>query len=164
MDTRKLIEGYEKSLQHLSEFLRGAEKTAEDNIDIALASAKEQLHELKGFTEEEITLIQNYLKRDVSHLGKQSQENYSEVGEWFRFDLKLLESRIWENLIKAADPTWLELNKLKENSFYFIYKTGELVGPSSLECKHCGKTHHFYKVSHIPPCSGCKSTEFTRIE
>ncbi|MES9926605.1 MAG: hypothetical protein ABW158_00685, partial [Candidatus Thiodiazotropha sp. 6PDIVS] len=43
-----------------------------------------------------------------------------------------------------------------------LYHTGEVTGPGTLVCAQCGKEMHFKKTGHIPPCSGCKGTDFQR--
>jgi hypothetical protein len=164
MDLNKLVSGYEKMLTDIGVFIEGAEDTAQQNIEIAFENAKENIAELKEFTEEEIEHIQRYLIRDLKHASESAKISQKELADWFKFDIKLLESRLWETVFSIADPTWLSLSKFKEAAFHHEYKTGQLTGPSSLQCTSCGKTHHFYKVSHIPPCSKCKKTSFKRIE
>ena len=164
MDLQKLITGYEKMLTDLGKFISSAENTAEDNIELALKNAKESLRELKSFSEEEVEHIEQYVIRDLRNASKQSEASGKELADWFKFDIELLESRLWETVAAIADPTWLTLAEFKEKAFYSEYKTGELTGPATLKCKSCGKEHHFYKVSHIPPCSECKHTTFERVE
>ena len=162
MDSKKLIAGYEKMLQNVTEFLQAAEETAEVNIEVALQNAKLQMQDIKEYTEEELERIQHYLARDLHFFGDNSVQMEGDLLSWLKFDLELVQARFWELIARAADPTWLVLDNLKERSFYSEYKTGELMGPGVLRCSHCGKELHFNKVSRIPPCAKCKHTVFER--
>ena len=42
------------------------------------------------------------------------------------------------------------------------YKTGEIAGAGTLECKECGQILRYEKPTRIPPCPKCRNTLFRR--
>ena len=104
-----------------------------------------------------------YIKRDLSDAADHLSETGRELKDWLGFETTLLESSIFDLLLKAADKTTLELLKMKEDAQQAsIYHTGEITGPGTLVCDQCGEKLHFRKAGKIPPCPKCHATTFHR--
>lgn len=164
-DERQL-EGYEKMLQRVTEQLESAGEEARPRLRQALDWARQKAVELGELSADEAERISEYLRRDVedaaSFLGREDKSD--DLRDWFRMDMQLIGSWLYDRFSMIADHTRLELmelnRKLEEAS---IYHTGEITGPGELRCTACGKTMHFESTGHIPPCASCKGTRFERV-
>ena len=90
-------------------------------------------------------------------------ETGNELKDWLGFETALLESGIFDFLLKAADTTTVKLAEFKEQvRAAASFHTGEITGPGTLTCDNCGEKLHFYKTGKVPPCPKCRGTGFHR--
>lgn len=87
----------------------------------------------------------------------------NELGDWFRFDVELVEDRLRDWFSTLTDTTRTTLDELAQNAEVAEWHTGEITGPGTLRCDQCKHDLHFHKVGHIPPCSNCHATKFHRV-
>ncbi len=153
---------YEKLNENAADELENVEEKSEPVLHKIIQSAKEKLIELEEASREDIERVASYLERDLNDAAAYLSESSKEFTDWLGFETELLESEILFNLFQAADPTTLELLKLKEIAEYAAYKTGEITGPGTLICDKCGEELHFYRAGKIPPCPKCHATTFHR--
>jgi hypothetical protein len=133
-----LGEAYEKMFERAVENFHKAEEKSGALFHKMIDEAKEKAVELE-------------------EVSREDAEN------WLGFETTLLESSIFDLLLKAADKTTLELLKMKEDAQQAsIYHTGEITGPGTLACDQCGEKLHFRKAGKIPPCPKCHATTFHR--
>ncbi|MCU7881385.1 MAG: zinc ribbon-containing protein [Candidatus Thiodiazotropha sp. (ex Lucinoma aequizonata)] len=119
--------------------------------------------ELGELSREEAEKVAGYVERDKKDADNYLLKTGEQLSAWWRFDVQEVEKRMLEMFTSLADQTKLELVKLAQRANKSsLYHTGEVTGPGSLLCIQCSKEIHFKKTSHIPPCSGCKGTEFQR--
>lgn len=160
----RLVNAYERMLEHVDSMLDKAEKNTLPSIKKSIDTAREKAVELNELTREEAEKVAAYLERDMKDAAHFLSETGEEFREWFKFDVQLIESRMLEMLAKVADRTRLELDRLADRAREgVLYHTGEITGPGTLVCTHCGKELHFHKTGHIPPCPKCRATEYRRI-
>ncbi|MGD8912355.1 MAG: zinc ribbon-containing protein [Candidatus Thiodiazotropha sp.] len=159
----RLAAAYDKMLHEVHEAAASARENALPGLKEYLADAREKLIELGELSREEAEKVSAYIERDMKDAANYLLETGEQLSAWWRFDVQQVEERLFEMFTGVADQTKLELAKLAERAEQSsLYHTGEVTGPGTLVCTQCGKELHFKKTGHIPPCSGCKGTEFKR--
>ena len=160
----RMVAAYENMLQRVDELLQKAEQSTIPTLKKSLEHAREKAVELDELTREEAERIAIYVERDMKDAAGFLVETGEEFREWLRFDLQLIEDRLLDLFVSVADKTRLELRQLADRAREAaFYHTGEITGPGTLVCSACGKELHFHKAGRIPPCSGCRATEFRRV-
>jgi ElaB/YqjD/DUF883 family membrane-anchored ribosome-binding protein len=159
----RLAAAYDKMLHEVHEAADSARENALPGLKEYLADAREKLIELGELSREEAEKVSGYIERDMKDAANYLLETGEQLSAWWRFDVQQVENRLYEMFTGVADQTKLELAKLAQRANQSSrYHTGEVTGPGTLICTQCNKEMHFKKTGHIPPCSGCKGTEFKR--
>jgi len=159
----KHVHAYERMLERTREFLSEAGEDLKPKLQQALDAAVEKTAELGELTREEAEKVGDYLKRDLQSAGEYlASDETKELKDWLRMDLDLIEASILDALSLLVDPTNVELTLLAERARLAEWHTGEITGPGTLVCTHCGEELHFHKTGHIPPCPKCRGTVFRR--
>ena len=158
----RLVAAYETMLERVHETVERAESHV-PALKQNLEQAREKAVELGELTREEAEKVASYVERDMHDAAVYLSETGEQLKEWWDFDLKQMEERMLEAFASVADQTSLQLRQMRENLRRAeFYHTGEVTGPGTLVCTGCGKTMNFKKPGHIPPCPGCRKTEFRR--
>jgi len=158
----RLVAAYEKMLERVHETVERAESQV-PALKQNLEQAREKAVELGELTREEAEKVASYVERDIHDAAVYISDTGQQLREWWDFDLKQMEERALELFASVADQTSLQLREMRENLRRAqLYHTGEVTGPGTLVCTGCGKAMHFKKPGHIPPCPGCRKTEFRR--
>ena len=159
----KLIGAYNRMMERVSDAFKHAGGNASPTLQHAVETAKETAVKLGELTRDEAELIGAYLKRDLHDAATHLAATGSDLSQWLRFDIGLVESRLLDMFAQAADKTKLELLQLTAPPVASNrYHTGEITGPGTLLCAACGKRLHFHVTGRIPPCAECHGTEFKR--
>ncbi len=165
--TNKLTQAYNRTMErvHLRlEELEEAEKEVLPRLQKSIEHATETAVELQELTRKEAHLIGAYVKRDLQDAGHYLAQTGSDIGDWLRFDVELVENRLLELFRSAADKTSLELLELRETLEEAArYQSGEITGPGTLQCDSCGEQLAFHATSTIPACPRCGATVFSRM-
>ena len=154
---------YEKMYENAADGLQKAEHKTAPLLHQLIEDAKEKLSELEEVTREDLDKVAQYLERDMNDAARYLTETGAEFSDRLGFETALLESEFLYQMLKTADPTTLELLKLKEQAESAAYHTGEITGPGTLVCDQCGEKIHFYRAGKIPPCPKCHATSFHRL-
>lgn len=163
----RLLKAYNTLRETLKKVWEEAEEKAKPTLREALEIAEQKVSDLGEFSREEIEKVSDYLRRDIHEATEALAENGRELANWLEFDLELIETSLAETLAdwvaKVADPTIVELERLREQAIIFgEWHTGEITGPGVLVCQKCGERLHFDKPGHIPPCPKCHGTVFKK--
>ncbi|MCG8489363.1 MAG: zinc ribbon-containing protein [Chromatiales bacterium] len=159
----RLAKAYDKMLHEVHEAVESARENTLPGLKDYLAEAREKMIELGELSREEAEKVSTYVERDMKDAANYLLETGEQLSAWWRFDVQQVEERMLEMFTSVADQTKLELAKLAQRAnSASLYHTGEVTGPGTLICAACGKEMHFKKTGHIPPCSGCKGTDFQR--
>ncbi len=160
----QLVHAYNQMMQRVSETLSKATNAAEPILHKAIEAAEEKAVELGELTREEALRIGEYLRRDLQDAGEYlAGPEAQELKEWLRFDIELIENRLFEMFLKVADQAKLDMLDFEEQLIEANeYHTGQITGPGTLVCDNCGEVLHFHAAGHIPPCPKCKHIEFCR--
>jgi hypothetical protein len=161
---QKLVDAYNKMLERLHVAMEEVGRHARPDFREQLKQAAEKASELGELGREEAEQIAGYLQRDIRDAAQWMAENGDELRDWLRFDIELVESRLFDAVNSVADKTRLELKRLEEQAgLVGEWKTGEISGIGTLVCESCGELLHFHTSGHIPPCPKCHGTTFKRV-
>ncbi len=164
--TEKLTNAYNDMMERVKTGIEMLENNTAPRLHEAINKAQGLAMELDELTQEEAEKIGHYLKRDIEDAadyltGPQGQE----LHDWLRFDIQQVEEKILASFLSVADQTKLDLIKLEQQAASMnTYHCGEITGIGTLACSACGKQIHFHKAGHIPPCSSCTGSVFTRVQ
>ena len=160
MPDDKSVSAYKQMLERVKQFASQTRTQLIDNIE----KAKEKAVELEELSVHEAEQIGEYLRRDMQDAAVYLVETGEELKDWFQFDVKLIEQRLFDMFLEVADQTKLEYLQLEKLAKWDTeYKTGEIIGVGTLQCKNCRHDIHFHDTGHIPPCPKCSHTHFKRI-
>ncbi len=158
-----LATAYEKIFESAAKGFHNAEKKSAELLHELIDKAKDEAVELGEVSREDAEKLSTYIKRDLSEAARHMSISGRELREWLGFETILLETEFVDQLLKLADPTKVELFKLKLDAQEMPpYHTGEITGPGTLFCDQCGEKLHFYRAGKIPPCPKCHATSFHR--
>lgn len=156
----KLAAAYNRMLERTRETMDKAGKGLGEAVD----GAMEKATELGELTREEAELISIYVMRDLEDAAKFVDDSGKELGDWLRFDLELVENSVLDIFSQMVDHTRQALTEIEQRANAIgEWKTGEVCGIGTLQCKSCGELLHFHQTGHIPPCPKCHGTTFRRI-
>ncbi|MDY0270280.1 zinc ribbon-containing protein [Trichloromonas sp.] len=148
---------YQKLAARTAELVDEGRKT----LDEALKKAGEEIAAGGEYTREQAERIGEFLRRDLSAVGKKAQQARDAVLEAVEPSRVAagVQSGLARLLASAAD----RLNELAEKSEQSLeYKTGEVTSPGTLTCKECGQEMHLKSTTRIPPCPHCHKTLFRK--
>lgn len=160
----KLIKGYDQMLKRVRDWIQDVEDKTVPVIEKAIDAAREKATEMGELSREEAEQVSQYVQRDLLNLGEHVSVQDQDLKSWFHMDMELIEDELTDIFSSVADPTTVELLRLREiASLSDFWKTGEITGPGVLQCTECGEQLHFSKISHIPPCPKCHAILFKRV-
>lgn len=161
MDKNKLIDAYSDLMAHIYEVMDDTLHSFADALDIS----KERVRESHSLTEDELNRVSAYVKRDVEHAaqGLPAQQDEETLGEWFKFEIELIENFYLDQFLSIADKTRIELAKIGEIAKKHTYESGDITSPGTFICDACGKEIAFKTPSEIPECPKCHGKVFVRI-
>jgi len=158
-----LGDAYESMYENTAKEFHKAEEKTTPVLHGLIDKAKQEVIEAEKISQQDADKLAEYLKRDLADFINHLSQTGKELKDWLGFEATFLETELFDYLLNAADPTTVELTKLKlETTPAPVYHTGEITSPGTLICDHCGEKLHFYKTGKIPPCPKCKTTDFHR--
>lgn len=154
-----MLAAYENMFKRAAESIAIAGKA----VSTGIFHAREKAVELDELTREEAEKVAVYLERDVHDIAEYLLETGEDLKQWFKFDVELVERRLYDMMMDVADKTRVEQAQLSERAKRDTrLHTGEMTLPGTLSCMACDTQMHFEKIGHIPPCPKCHGTEFKR--
>ncbi|GAB4289218.1 MAG: hypothetical protein Kow0096_01980 [Thiohalomonadaceae bacterium] len=159
-----LTDAYYRMLGRLKTAVEDAGHKAAPVLERAIERAQETATELGELSREEAERVGGYLRRDLEDAARFLADTGSELGEWLRFDLQLVEKGLADLFRDSVDYTRVELGQLAERADAVgEWHSGEVTGIGTLQCKACGEQLHFHRIGHIPPCPKCHGTVYRRV-
>jgi hypothetical protein len=156
----KLTVAYNLMLERARETMAAAGKGLRHGVDAAMEKATE----LGELSREEAEEVGEYVLRDLHDAADFINQSGSDLRDWLRFDLEVVEQSLADMFAQMVDQTRLELERLEQRATALgEWRTGEIVGIGTLECKGCGELLHFHHTGHVPPCPKCHGITFRRI-
>lgn len=159
----RLVQAYEHMLKRTRERLDEAQESA-PRLGDWLEKTRDHMVELGELTREEANRVAEYIERDIEDAAHYLVDTGEDLKTWWRFDLQLIEDRLLEAFTSVADQTSLQLRALAERAraARTSYQSGEITGPGTLVCNHCGARLHFQRATCIPDCAECGGQAFRR--
>jgi len=159
-----LIDAYYRMLTRLRTSMDAIGHKTVPAMEKALSQAQEAATELDELTREEAEAIGTYLRRDVEDAAQFLNETGQELKDWLHFDLQRVEDHLVELFNASVDQTRLALGQLAAQADAVgEWRSGEITGIGSLQCKSCGEVLAFHRISRIPPCPKCHGSRFRRL-
>ncbi len=156
----KLVGAYNLMMERARITMAQAGKGLTHGVEAAMEKASE----LGELSREEAEEVGKYVMRDLHDAADFINESGTELKDWLRFDVEVVERSIADLFAQMVDHTKLELDKLEQRATAIgEWHTGEIVGIGTLECKSCGEQLHFHNTGHIPPCPKCHGTKYRRV-
>jgi hypothetical protein len=160
---QRAIAAYNRMMDRVKTALEGSGQDTLPKLREGIAKAVRSAEQLGELSRDEAEKIAAYLQRDLHDAGEYLAETGRDLRSWLRFDVELIEDRLWDLFSSVADRTrleWLELAQRAEKGP--SYSSGEITGPGTLRCSACQQDLHFHATAHIPPCPHCHGTNFIR--
>ena len=159
----RLSAAYDTMAERVRDGLKRAEETTVPAFTEALREARERAVTLGELTREEADRLSGYLERDIHDAAEFIVETGQDFRDWFKFDWQLIEKRLFDTVAGVADQTSMQLKALADQArMASQYHSGDITGPGSLVCTHCGEVVHFQHTHAIPPCPQCNGETFKR--
>jgi hypothetical protein len=158
----KLLQAFNHMVDELHAALEKAEEKLSPTVDELLRNTEASVKKMYALTQDEARSISESVKRDITHARDYMQAEGRDFRQWLNFDIQQVENRFVDFLSRAADRNWLDFHSFQNRQENFLYSTGEVCGPGTLQCLNCGQQMTFNKNSRIPPCPKCHHTGFER--
>ncbi len=166
-DDSSLVDAYNRMMSRVRDSIDNAEAHAVPTLQKAIEQARQQAIHLGEITLEEAEDVGNYIKRDINDAAEYLMESSHEFSEWLMLDIDIIEQKVLELFLSVADRTRIELEQFSSPNCQLTtseYHAGEITGPGSLICAHCGALLQFNSADRIPACTACGGCLFKRAD
>ncbi|MGK0673457.1 MAG: hypothetical protein ABWU16_02195 [Halothiobacillaceae bacterium] len=163
---RRLRDGYRVMSERVQRLLQHAGEGVVHTLEEALLKAREQAYILGELSREEAEVVAMALRRDVEDVALAMMQAEVGVKPWMDTELVVAERLLFERILANADPTILELLRLKESWAEYEQaplRTGMEAPKGAFACLACGAVIHLEQAATVPPCARCKGTRFRPI-
>ncbi|WGO98037.1 zinc ribbon-containing protein [Saccharophagus degradans] len=157
---------YDRFADKAKEFFAKSSEQSLSSLEKAIESAKEHLIKAGELSQQQAEHFKVFLRRDleqaaknVHHWGEVTSEQVKENLKPAKLQAGFLD--LTAHLSHSASDLFNKLAEWADTTA--CYKTGQVTAPGVLRCRQCDKEMHFKKSGNIPPCPGCKTTEFRRV-
>jgi hypothetical protein len=125
----------------------------------SVTQGKEYLALKSHSDEEELALVEEFLKRDIAaFLNDKNADNLS-----FSPMVIGIENTLWQWLSEITDRSQVEWHELLQDfKHHGVYKSGEIINQGKLTCNKCGHQMQIDFPGVIPDCPKCDYNEFSR--
>lgn len=155
---------YNRMMERVLHALETAEQRARPTLEHAIERARERAVELGETTRAEAERVADFLRRDLSEMGRYVNDTGKEYSAWFHMDVELIEAKLLDLFASVADKTKLELAQwAAQADDSGGYRSGEITAPGTLECVACAEQLRFTKAGRVPVCPNCQAEEFRRL-
>ncbi len=149
---------YDKMSTILRDSVERAGMITEEAFERGLREARDWAFKMKEFYRDDIGKVSEFIRRDWQEGIRLTREQTRK-----HLDLDRLQAGFLDLLSRLAEAAGSQLEslagKIKER---LTYKTGEIAGAGTLECRGCGQHLVVDKPTRIPPCPKCRGTIFER--
>ncbi|GIU31093.1 zinc ribbon-containing protein [Shewanella schlegeliana] len=124
-----------------------------------MQTCKEYLAIKQQAKEEELALVEQFLKRDIaSFLQEKNATDLSHSPT-----VITVESTLWHWLGEITDRSQVEWHEVAQDfKHHGYYESGEIVGQGTMVCTSCGHESKIEFPTILPDCTECDNNEFTR--
>ena len=144
--------------------MHDVEELLKPAVEEIISNARQTTQEIYEISQEEAEALVDTLKKDLSKAEKVMAEQKQELGDWFQFDLELMENKFLDLISKAADSGWMAFREFEEGGHQAShYHSGTVAHAGRFACTNCSKTITLHHLGRIPPCPACRNGDFYRI-
>lgn len=166
-DESALRAAYGKMSERVHDLLQSSSGSGVSVKD-AIQRARELATELGELSREEADFIADALRRDIDQLSLSLIQAEAELKEWADTDLAVIEQSLLDHLLKASDPTALELMRLREAweeraAGKGGVHAGQVAEAGAYTCTTCGEIIHLKEAGKLPPCPRCAGSDYLPI-
>lgn len=160
-DYEKLAQQYDKLAGKFNEIYLAGKERGREAMSTALDKAKVQLAALGEISAEQGEELKKYLARDLDQTIIDAQKLGEQAKD--RLNPSRLGAGALSSLATVLELTSNALHTLSlKTQETLTYTTGEMTSAGTLTCAKCGHTIQLKKTGHVPPCSKCKGTVFSK--
>ncbi|RYV00546.1 hypothetical protein SOPP22_17210 [Shewanella sp. OPT22] len=154
-----LLELYQDLISQVkAEYEKDNSLTAKDLYQ-SVAQGKQFLTLKADADEQELNLVEDFLKRDIATFLNQQNDKNLAVSP----TVLALESTLWHWLGEISDRSQVEWHELaNEFKHHGFYHAGEIVSQGRMVCNGCGHETKVEFASEILSCPECEGEEFSR--
>jgi predicted RNA-binding Zn-ribbon protein involved in translation (DUF1610 family) len=155
---------YDRVLNRLRNVLGKMEQVTVHALKEEVDKAIQLEADIETLTEDEVSLLSAYVKRDIAHLKQYLLETERGLADWLKFDALLVETKLLEVLTSIADKTvtgWQDLQQRLQQD-QDTYLRGEVTCAGTLVCLNCDTPLRLKQTTTIPACPNCGGEHFCR--
>ena len=155
------IEQFEKLAARTRELFEQSVEKSRASLSAALDKAKQEMVAAGSVTAEKGEQLRSMVLRDLEATREELHSAVNKARQGFdpsRIGFGVL--GLMQSFAESVSDAFSDMAETLQSKR--TYKTGEICGPGTLTCDACGKTMSMAQTGHVPPCSGCKKTEFSR--
>ncbi|WOT05932.1 zinc ribbon-containing protein [Shewanella youngdeokensis] len=154
-----LLSLYEALFQQIKEQYSKDNSLTVKSLYRQTQSSKQFLAIKQQAKEEELALVEQFLKRDIASFLQEKNAkdlNHSPT-------MITIENTLWHWLSEITDRSQLEWHEVVQDfKHQGQYQTGEIVGQGTMVCAACGHETKIEFPSVLPDCIECDHSLFTR--
>lgn len=141
-----------------SDFSEDNSMTVKELYKVVTAS-KEFLLLKQQAKEDEIALVEQFLKRDIANYLQEKNANDLSHSP----TVIAAENTLWHWLSEITDRSQVEWHEVTQDfKHHGYYQSGEIVGQGTMVCTGCGHEMRIEFPGVVPDCPECDCGEFTR--
>ncbi|QSX34607.1 zinc ribbon-containing protein [Shewanella avicenniae] len=157
--SEKLLALYQSLMDKVAEQYRDDSSLSINALYEAITHSREFLALKRKASEDELALVEGFLRRDIDSFIKQRMQtdlSYSPSVIGF-------EQSLWHWLGEISDRSQVEWHELAQQFKQAgVYHTGDVVSQGRLSCTQCGQGMSIEFTNVVPECPNCDNREFTR--
>lgn len=158
---QQITEQYDKLANTFNELYFKSKARGYESMEDALDKANEHLTAIGEFSAERGTELKQFLARDLDQTISVAHQLGEEAKD--KLNPARLTAGALASLASVLELSTSALQTLTEKTKAQItYSTGEVASAGSFTCQSCEHTLHLKSTGHIPPCSKCHGTHFTK--
>ena len=149
---------YERMSAMVRDRVEKAGALTEESLERALRESLDWAARLKEQYGEDLPNVLESVRRDFREAVRAAREQTRKS-----LDLERIGAGLLGFVQRMAREAGSRLDSFaKDLDERLGYSTGEVAGPGTLTCLHCGHPQHFDAAARIPPCPKCHETSFRR--
>ncbi|MCL1142011.1 zinc ribbon-containing protein [Shewanella gaetbuli] len=154
-----LLDLYQSLFEQVKLQFEGDNSLTAKSLFKSVTEGKNYLQLKKKADEQELALVEEFLKRDIANFLKAQTEDdisYSPTAI-------AIENTLWNWLSGITDRSQVEWHELQQDfKHHGTYKAGEIINQGTLICDNCGHSMQINFPGVIPECPSCDSDAFSR--
>lgn len=107
----QLVDGYNRMMDRIKSAIYSQPDDDAPSLKFAMDKAIETATKYDELTEKQARQVANTIKRDLNDVAETLMESSEDFTEWLKLDIDMLEKRVLDLFLSAADNTRYELKQ-----------------------------------------------------